>query len=149
MGIIRFISETKFQLNNKRNLKKMLHSLASAEAKTIGNLNYIFVDDDQILKINQQYLEHDYYTDIISFDYSEGDIVSGDIYISVDTVLTNADEFKQPFGKEIHRIVFHGILHLCGYKDKKPADKKLMTQKDDYYLNEYFNTAVDVSRETK
>ena len=148
MSTIRFISETKFQLNNKRNLKKMLTALALEENKTIGNLNYIFVDDAQILKINQQYLEHDYYTDIISFDYTEGDIISGDIYVSVDTVLSNADKFKQPFGKEIHRIIFHGILHLCGYKDKKPADKKLMTQKEDYYLTKYFNT-LSVPRETE
>lgn len=138
MGTIRFISETKFQLNNKRNLKKMLNSLALEEKKLMGNLNYIFVDDAQILKINQQYLAHDYFTDIISFDYSEGNIVSGDIYISVDTVLTNADTFKQPFGKEIHRVIFHGLLHLCGYKDKKAADKKIMTAKEDYYLNKYF-----------
>lgn len=107
----------------------------SKEKHTSGDISFIFCSDLYLLGINKEYLKHDYFTDIITFDYVEDGIVSGDIFISIDRVKENATLYKVDFLSEINRIMIHGILHLLGYKDKKPADKSLMTNKEDYYLS--------------
>ena len=102
--------------------------------KKMGDITYIFCSDTEILRINQFYLKHDYYTDIITFDYSEDNILSGDLFISLDTVKTNSLKFKTGFDNELRRVMIHGILHLCGYKDKASEEKKIMRAKEDEAL---------------
>lgn len=111
-----------------------IKKVASGHGKKVGEIAYIFCSDAKILETNRQYLSHDYYTDIITFDYSEGDTISGDIFISVDTVKSNAEGLGIAFDDELSRILIHGILHLCGFKDKKPADKAEMTRQEDAAL---------------
>jgi len=111
-----------------------IKKVASGHGKKVGEIAYIFCSDEKILETNRQYLSHDYYTDIITFDYSEGDTISGDIFISVDTVKSNAEGLGIAFDDELSRILIHGILHLCGFKDKKPADKAEMTRQEDAAL---------------
>jgi len=101
--------------------------------------SFIFCSDSYLLKINQEFLKHDFYTDVITFDYSSGDIISGDIFISIDRIKYNAKQFKVSFDYELLRIVIHGVLHLLGYNDKQNQDKILMTSKEDEYLNRYYN----------
>lgn len=127
---------------SKKSLKEYLKSLASSEDKQLNDLSIVFTDDDYLLEVNKQYLSHDYYTDVITFDYSEGNHVSGDIMISLPRVKENADTLKVSFEEELYRVVFHGLLHLCGYKDKLPADEQLMRKKENIYLSLF------VSRET-
>jgi len=100
--------------------------VAESYDKKIGEIGYMFVNDDKILEVNNEYLGHDYYTDIITFDYTEGKVISGDIFISVDTVFTNADKFGRPYDEELHRVIIHGILHLCGLNDKGPGEREKM-----------------------
>lgn len=116
------------------NVEKNIESVLSNENRTLGEINYIFCSDDYLLNINKQYLNHDYYTDVISFDYSEDNIISGDIFISVDTVKDNAKEYDVEFEKELARVMVHGVLHFIGYKDKTDEDAKLMRQKENQYL---------------
>ncbi len=106
-----------------------------AEKKRVGDISFIFCSDDYLLEVNQKYLSHDYFTDVITFDYVEGDLISGDIFISVDRISENAAVFNVPFTAELNRILIHGILHLLGYKDKDKSDKLVMTDKEDYFLN--------------
>lgn len=101
-------------------------------------VNYIFCTDKALLKINQDFLKHDYYTDIITFDLSEGDEVVAEIYISIDRVKDNARKLGVSFQRELHRVIFHGALHLCGYKDKSPKDSTMMRNREDFYLKKYF-----------
>ena len=103
--------------------------------KRIGDISIIFCSDPYILDINIRYLHHDYFTDIITFDYTEGDRLSGDLFISLDTVRANADEYGSDFETELNRVMVHGVLHLIGYDDHSSADKKLMREKEDYYLS--------------
>lgn len=105
-----------------------IREVCHSHYKKTGQVHYIFCDDEKILEVNRQYLDHDYYTDIITFDYSENNIISGDIFISLDTVKSNADEIKENFEDELRRIIIHGILHLCGQNDKTPDDKAEMTR---------------------
>jgi len=109
------------------------------ENKISGDLCFIFCADSYLLKINQEYLKHDFYTDVITFDYSSGDIISGDVFISIDRIKFNAKQFKVSFDYELLRVVIHGVLHLMGYKDKNAKDKFLMTSKEDEYLKKYGN----------
>ncbi len=111
------------------------------ENRKLNNLSVVFCSDSYLLKINQTYLHHDYYTDIITFNLSQAgsDAIDGEIYISIDRVRDNAKALQVTIKQELHRVIFHGSLHLCGYKDKKPADIALMRKKEDYYLNSYFN----------
>ena len=102
------------------------------------SLNYIFCSDKELLKINIDFLNHDYFTDIITFDLSEKDGIVGEIYISLERVRENAQQLKVPVTEELHRVIFHGALHLCGFKDKTKADKLVMTKKQDEYLYRYF-----------
>lgn len=101
-------------------------SVAAAYGKKVGDIAYIFVDDGKILEVNRQYLQHDYYTDIITFDYSEGDVISGDLFISLDTVGSNAAQLGTPYDEELRRVMIHGILHLCGINDKGPGEREAM-----------------------
>lgn len=124
----------KFTLSNKFGIRKWITLVAQQEGFTTGAINYIFCSDEHLLSINKQYLNHDYYTDIITFDYTEDKRVSGDIFISIDRVKDNALEFKTSFEQELHRVMIHGILHLMGYKDKSKADEKLMREKENKAL---------------
>jgi probable rRNA maturation factor len=108
------------------------------EGRVMKEINVIFCSDDYLLQLNRDYLAHDYYTDIITFDYCEGDSVVGDLFISKDRVVDNAVELVVPFLEELHRVMVHGILHLCGYGDKDSVEKTLMRQKEDFYLKRCF-----------
>jgi len=113
-----------------------LPKLVQLEDKECGPINLIFCDDEKILEVNKEYLAHDYYTDIITFDYSLNQIISGDLFISIDRVIENADMFSKSFENELMRVVFHGVLHLCGYNDKSEEDILVMRSKEDYYLTQ-------------
>lgn len=108
--------------------------VASGYGKKVGDINYIFVDDGEILRINRQFINHDYYTDHIGFDYTQGNILSGDTYISLDTVRTNAQLFHKTYPDELHRVMIHSILHLCGLKDKTPEERLAMEKAEDAAL---------------
>ncbi len=112
-----------------------IKEVAHLNRKKVDEIAYIFCSDEKILEINRQYLQHDYYTDIITFDYSEGENISGDIFISLDTVKSNSEKFKTDFIEELHRVIIHGILHLCGHKDKTPEEEKIMREKENEALN--------------
>lgn len=103
-----------------------VEAVAASHGRRVGEVNYIFVDDPGILAINRQFLGHDYYTDIITFDYTEGDILSGDLFISLDTVGSNAELLGASYDEELHRVIIHGILHLCGINDKGPGEREIM-----------------------
>ena len=118
----------------KRATSNWIKVVAEAYGKKAGDVSYIFCDDAKILEINQTYLHHDFYTDIITFDYSEGDRISGDIFISIDRIKENAATYKTTIEDELHRVMIHGILHLCGLNDKSPKDKKLMQEKENEAL---------------
>lgn len=115
-------------------MKKVVEDLFSEEGKGLEQLTYIFCSDEYLLKINQQFLQHDDFTDIITFDLSEGEGTIGEVYISTDRVKENADLLRATFNEEVLRVIFHGALHLCGYKDKKKSESKLMRDKEGYYL---------------
>lgn len=108
--------------------------VAGSEIKTLGDISIIFCSDNYILDVNLRYLHHDYFTDVITFDYCEGNRLSGDLFISVDSVRENAVEFGTEFDDELHRVIVHGLLHLIGYDDHTLEDQKLMREKEDYYL---------------
>jgi rRNA maturation RNase YbeY len=119
----------------KRATSNWIKAVAEEYEKKAGDISYIFCDDTKILEINQTYLHHDFYTDIITFDYSEGDRISGDIFIGIDTVRSNAEKYGTNFDDELHRVIIHGILHLCGLKDKSEADSKKMREAEDKALS--------------
>lgn len=128
--MISFHYEINFEFFSEKSYKYWISKVIASESKELGEINYIFCDDSYLLKINQDYLNHDTYTDIISFDYSKGNILSGDIFISVERVRDNAQDFGVSFDEELKRVMVHGILHYCGYQDKTEADQKLMRQKE-------------------
>lgn len=115
-------------------MKRWLRAVAEGYGYKIGDLAYVFCNDAEILEINRQYLHHDYYTDIITFPYSEGDVLSADIFISLDTVRSNAVEFRTLPGEELHRVIVHGLLHLCGINDKGPGERVQMEAAEDRAL---------------
>jgi probable rRNA maturation factor len=121
----------------KQKINSWIKETAAYYGKKVGEIAYIFCSDERILEINNQYLSHDYFTDIITFDYCDGIIISGDIFISVDTVLSNSKEFGVSFETELLRILIHGILHLCGQDDKTPELRVEMTEKEDLALKAY------------
>ena len=129
--MISFNYEMEFELQNEAQYTDWISRVIASENKKEGDINYIFCDDDFILDINQQYLEHDYYTDIISFDYSVGNELHGDIFVSVDRVRENAEDFNVSFDDELRRVIIHGVLHYCGYKDKSEEDERMMRVKED------------------
>ena len=110
----------------KRENTAWVKAVAASYGKKVGEVAYIFVDDEKILEVNRQYLQHDYYTDIITFDYTEGDVISGDLFISLDTVRTNAEQVGASYEQELDRVIIHGILHLCGINDKGPGEREVM-----------------------
>lgn len=110
----------------KRETTEWIKSVAATYEKRIGEIAYIFCSDEKILEMNRQYLQHDYYTDIITFDYCEGNRLSGDLFISLETVKTNSEQFNTPYEEELHRTIIHGILHLCGINDKGPGEREIM-----------------------
>ena len=125
--MIRYFSEdTSFTPKGKRLISKWLGEVAAARGYAMGELNYIFCSDPYLLEINRQFLGHDYYTDIITFDYDEGDLINGDLVISLDTVRSNAEQLGKDYDEELHRVIIHGILHLCGINDKGPGERELM-----------------------
>ena len=123
----------KFSLSDRT--KDWLINLITNEGKKAGEINYIFCDDEYLLKVNQDFLQHDYYTDVITFDYVKGKTIAGDIFVSLPRISENAETHSKDFNFELHRFLAHGILHLCGYKDKTDDEVKEMRNKEDYYLN--------------
>ena len=132
-----FFQGVKVHLANRTQLKKYIQFIFKKEGEKLESLNYIFCTDKALLEINQQFLQHDLYTDIITFDLSESDAVRAEIYISVDRVKQNAIHLGFSFKSELHRVIFHGVLHLCGYKDKSKGDIKKMRSKEEFYINRY------------
>lgn len=130
-----FNYETDFQLENESKYEDWIDSIIESEDKEPGEINYIFCDDDYLLEINKQYLDHDTLTDIISFDYCIGDLISGDIFISIDRVKDNTQEYEVSFNNELLRVMSHGILHYCGYKDKTQEEQLLMRAKEQEKIN--------------
>ena len=110
----------------KRETTAWIKAVAATYNKKVGEIAYIFCSDEKILEVNKEYLQHDYYTDIITFDYDEGDIISGDLFISLDTVRTNSEQFDTEYDEELHRTIIHGVLHLCGINDKGPGEREIM-----------------------
>lgn len=129
-----FCEDIRFTYKNKLANNRWLKMVAGSEIRKIGDINIIFCSDNYILDVNMKYLQHDYFTDIITFDYCEGKVLSGDLFISVDSVRENSIEFGTDFEEELHRVIVHGVLHLIGYDDHTEEDKKLMRLKENYYL---------------
>lgn len=132
--MINFNYESDFELNNETAITDWISSVILSENKSEGEINYIFCNDDYLLEINRQYLNHDTLTDVISFDYSLGNELSGDIFMSTERVEDNAKDFKVSFSNELNRVMIHGILHFCGFKDKSDDDEKLMRSKEEEKL---------------
>ena len=133
-----FFQEVKVNLAKRTEVKKYLQSIFKSEGKKIKSINYIFCTDKALLEINRQFLNHDFYTDIITFDLSETEVIEAEIYISIDRVKDNALQLGVSFKLELHRVIFHGVLHLCGYKDKSKAEKNKMRGKEEFYLKKYW-----------
>lgn len=114
-----------------------LKDIIVSEGKKLGEINYIFCDDEYLLKVNQDYLQHDYYTDIITFDYVKGKTISGEIFVSLQRISDNASTLSKNYEEELRRVLAHGILHLCGYKDKTEEEEQLMRSKEDLYIAKY------------
>jgi len=129
--MISFNYESDFSLEQEDNYASWIETIVESENKILGEISYIFCDDDFLHNINMQYLNHDTLTDIISFDYTQGDVISGDIFISVERVEDNANDFNVSFDEELKRVIAHGVLHYCGYKDKSDADALLMRSKEE------------------
>lgn len=130
-----FFEETDFLFKGRVKNNKWLRLVAESEIRKLGDINIIFCSDNYILDINHRFLSHDYFTDIITFDYCEGDKLSGDLFISVDSVKENSIQYGTEFNDELNRVMVHGILHLIGYDDHTKAQQKQMRQKEDYYLS--------------
>lgn len=129
--MISFNYETDFELENEAQYEDWISRIIESEGFDEGEINYIFCDDEYLYKINVEYLDHDTLTDIISFDYTVGNLVQGDIFISIERVQDNANDFNVSFDEELKRVLSHGVLHYCGYKDKSPKDEVLMRSKEE------------------
>ena len=127
MAISYYAEEVSFPAIKKRETSEWIRRVAEKHGKKCGDIAYIFCSDEKILAVNREYLQHDYYTDIITFDYTQGNRISGDIFISIDTVSSNAEEYHTSLDEEIHLIIIHGILHLCGINDKGEGEREVMT----------------------
>lgn len=132
--MINFNYESDFSLDNEETVATWISEVIVSEGKKEGEINYIFCDDEYLHKINLEYLDHDNLTDIISFDYSIGNEINGDVFISVERVRDNANDYEVPFETELKRVMVHGVLHYCGYKDKGEEDERLMRSKEDEKL---------------
>lgn len=133
--MISFNYECDFNIVNEDEFFVWIENVINSENKSLGEISYIFCDDEYLLEINKQYLNHDYYTDIISFDYTENEVVSGDIFISIDRVKENALDYGVSFDNELKRVIIHGILHFCGYKDKSQDEERMMRLKEEEKIN--------------
>ena len=129
-----YTQDTDFVFKGKQFNNKWLRMVAESEIKRIGDISIIFCSDNYILDVNMKYLQHDYFTDIITFDYCVKNILSGDLFISIDTVRDNAEFYKTEFNDELNRVIVHGLLHLIGYDDHTPEEQKIMREKENYYL---------------
>lgn len=136
MAIIYQSEDLPFPKIKRRQVSTWIKAVAEGHNKKVGDISYIFCSDEKILEVNRQYLEHDYFTDIITFDYSEGNYISGDMFISLDTVKSNSEQFNTDYIEELHRVIIHGILHLCGFGDKTPEEEANMRSKEEEALNE-------------
>ena len=130
MGIFFHVEDTDFKLSYKSKYKNWIKAILSDEGFTLGNLNFIFTSNSYLLQINRRYLNHDYFTDVITFDYNDGLLVSGDIYISVDQVMINAQEFNTTFNNELARVIIHGVFHLLGHSDSTEKERNEMRAKE-------------------
>ncbi|MCK5169097.1 MAG: rRNA maturation RNase YbeY [Bacteroidales bacterium] len=139
MPIKFFTEDTKFNLKNKNRIKNWVNSTITSVNKKTGNINFIFTSDKHLLKINKEYLSHKYYTDIITFNYCENEIVSGDIFISIETIKYNSSRFNVAIIEELHRVIIHGVLHLLGFDDQSDEEKDVMREKENYYLERLKN----------
>ena len=128
------VENVKMPAIKRRETTAWIRRVADTYGKKVGEVGYLFCDDEHILEVNREYLGHDYYTDIITFDYCEGNTLSGDLVISLDTVRTNAEMFHKNYDEELHRVIIHGILHLCGLNDKGPGERELMEAAEDKAL---------------
>ena len=135
--MIDFNYETDFELSDEAKYAEWISEVIASEGKKEGEISYIFCDDEYLLELNQQHLDHDTLTDIISFDYTLGNEISGDIFISIERVMDNAMDYNVPFEEELKRVMCHGVLHYCGYKDKENDDKKLMRAKEEEKMKLY------------
>ena len=135
--MIELFYETEFEIKDSQIWIDWITESMANEGKTFDELNYIFCDDEYLLEINRQYLDHDYYTDVIGFDNSENDVLTGDIFISVERIADNAEQNGVSFENELARVMIHGILHFAGYPDKGEEEKRIMTEKEDFYLNRF------------
>ncbi len=125
----------------KRETTAWIKAVAATYGRKVGEIGYMFVNDEKILEVNNEYLGHDYYTDIITFDYDEDDVINGDLVISLDTVRTNAEKYAKDYTEELYRVIIHGILHLCGINDKGPGEREIMEDNE--------NKALDILREMR
>lgn len=121
----------------RRDVSRWIKQVAASYGRRVGEIGYLFCDDEKILEVNREYLSHDYYTDIITFDYDEGDIINGDLVISLDTVRSNAELFGKPYDDELLRVIIHGVLHLCGINDKAPGEREIMEAAENKALEMY------------
>ncbi|WP_332033370.1 rRNA maturation RNase YbeY [Kaistella sp.] len=133
--MIQFFFEDIDKIEIEANLSNRLENIILSEGKKPGEINYIFCDDEYLLQVNREYLKHDYYTDVITFDYVKGKTISGDIFVSLPRIFDNAQTLSKDFESEFFRVLAHGVLHLCGYMDKTDEEIAEMRSKEDYYLN--------------
>lgn len=134
MAITFYAEDIELPAIKEQPVKAWIKAVAEGYGKKAGEISYIFCSDEKILEVNRQYLQHDYYTDIITFDYTEGNKISGDLFISLDTVRTNAEAFDTTYTEELHRTIIHGILHLCGINDKGPGEREIMEENENRAL---------------
>ena len=137
MAIYFHAEEIDYQLKGKKEVRDWIHRVIEIEGRETGEINVIFTSDDFLIKINNKYLERNYFTDIITFDYGDGKTISGDLYLSIERIWENAKQFKKSRKSELLRIIIHGILHLIGYNDNNEEEKKLMTEREDQYMDLY------------
>lgn len=135
MAISFYSEEVELPAINQEAVSSWVREVTKTYGKKTGDISYIFCSDEKILEVNRQYLQHDYYTDIITFDYTEGNKISGDLFISLDTVKTNSDTFHTPYNEELHRTIIHGILHLCGINDKGLGEREIMEANENKALS--------------
>lgn len=143
MAVHFHFDQIQIPLKNRVKLKDFISVIFSEEGFKLNRLDYVFCTDEKLFTINKKFLQHHTYTDIITFDLSEDESLTGEVYISVERVGENAEKFGVTFEEELHRVIFHGALHLCGYKDKKPEEKTLMRKKENDYLKRYFQKEND------
>lgn len=134
MAIFYYSEDIELPAINQDAVSGWVRKVAETHGKKTGDISYIFCSDEKILEVNRQYLQHNYYTDIITFDYTSGNKISGDLFISLDTVKTNAEKFNTEYNEELHRTIIHGILHLCGINDKGPGEREIMEENENKAL---------------